>query len=337
MPVWLISASAVLAAAIPLAATIGGPKLTNGRRMPLAAPAPEYLVYGNSVGRIPVAEALSQVQWAFAQWAAIETATVPEPEYGGRLQNQVIEDRKGLESFLARATAPSAVIFASEDLMRNLTGLPRGSRDPFWGTTYPFLNEQGQIRRFVIVFGPEAETNLRSIALHETGHAIGLDHSQWGLTRLQSYLPIMWPLSVPRATLSSDDESWASFLYPGKLRNSRYVRLHGKVTRGTPNGVVPLIGQMNVVARALKVDTERRPLELYRYSCVVDFQMAGTGEYEIWVEPGDYEVAIEPIDPGFYGTTSVGPYGPGILSGLRSQPVGRFPIRSTVTHDIEVK
>lgn len=156
---------------------------------------------------------------------------------------------------------------------------------------------------------PEVSINaFRGTVIHELGHAIGLDHSQINKEALTSNnqtvldsVPLMFPISVNDLySIKLDDNAAAASLYPKAAQISNYGTIAGKVFRS--NGTTPVQGA-NVIARRVGGNLDDA------VSCVSDYLSKNTGEYKFFaLPPGDYKIEIEPIEAGFYGGSSVGPF-----------------------------
>jgi hypothetical protein len=185
--------------------------------------------------------------------------------------------------------------------------------------------------------------------IHEFGHFSGLDHSQINVNCLHfgcstptesQGIPTMFPilLTAEQQTLSVDDQSWISKLYPNSNVSSSYQTISGHVFFS--DGKTPAQG-VNVIARSTS-----NP-RVIAVSVVSGFKFTGNpgqtitanhlpcgpgcfadenapdlrfgsrtsdniGYYEMLVPPGRYTIEVESIDPMFDGGSSVGPLDPPI-------------------------
>lgn len=160
--------------------------------------------------------------------------------------------------------------------------------------------------RFTAVFD---DKQFKATLVHEIGHFIGLDHTQIngdyvndGDTLNDRYVPTMYPTATDDDTAlgepNPDDQAALALLYPASNVSTAYGLIEGSVRRA--NGA-PVLGA-NVVA--VKVGDE----DYSRFSSVSDYYRQNSGEFALYVTPGEYTVFIEPINPAFTGGSSVGPY-----------------------------
>ena|SRR5436190_3151825 len=191
--------------------------------------------------------------------------------------------------------------------------------------------------------------------IHEFGHFSGLDHAQINLNCLlygcsssaeTQGLPTMFPvlISLEQKTLSPDDQSWISKLYPNGSTAASYGTISGHVFFS--DGKTSAQG-VNVIARqtgnpgAIAISAVSgfkftgnpgQPVTSHYLPCSPASQCppngfrsdnsAGSsrgsrdsqwiGYYEMLVPPGIYTIEVESIDPSFEGGSRVGPLNPPI-------------------------
>jgi len=144
-----------------------------------------------------------------------------------------------------------------------------------------------------------SDATTTMVIAHELGHLFGIDHTQLddsqGLPR-DDY-PVMYP--VVYRTLNSlheDDAASVTALYPAGNVASVYGKLTGTFTDA--NGA-PILGT-NIWAE--EVTTGKL------YSVVSDFLAQGNGYFRLYLPAGTYQLNAEPLEPSFFGASSVGPY-----------------------------
>ncbi len=148
-----------------------------------------------------------------------------------------------------------------------------------------------------------------STVLHELGHFIGLDHSQlfrhlaYNLVGWDDvYTPIMLPTAADddffRTVLTDEDGLSLSTLYPAASRDLALGSIRGSVSR---NGRE--LPGVNVAARFVNAATGQA------YTTVTGTYIKNGGGFELTgLSPGTYRIEIEPIDPSYYNSSSVGQY-----------------------------
>ncbi|WP_239796687.1 fibronectin type III domain-containing protein [Candidatus Nitrotoga arctica] len=143
------------------------------------------------------------------------------------------------------------------------------------------------------------DTTMKVVLAHETGHLIGLDHSQLDNSQglVNSNYPLMYPIAYRSFTsLHEDDTAAVSALYPDATLASIYGQLTGSFTQanGTP------IRGANIWAR--EVNTNKV------FSYVSDYLSQNTGYFKLLLPPGSYTLHAEVIHTAFTAGSSVGPY-----------------------------
>ena len=160
--------------------------------------------------------------------------------------------------------------------------------------------------------------DFRGTFAHEFGHFIGLVHSQINIENLNSNdpdnVPLMFPVSIEGMgeTLQVDDLAAVSSLYPASSFENSTSVIRGRVFLS--DGITQLQGA-NVIARSVS-NPKVVAVSSFSGFLHLDPQNPGNGGsndpglvgfYEIrGLEPGDYIVSIEQIDPSFSGASSVG-------------------------------
>jgi hypothetical protein len=180
------------------------------------------------------------------------------------------------------------------------------------GTIYSFSECNGQLNIKTtspsivfdadIAFNPHAQFStstpalsgafdLQAVAMHEFGHALGLDHS--GIAHA-----VMFPFGdtgeSQQRTLSSDDIIAISFLYP----SSNFASYMGAITG---QAAFPNIGGI-FAAHVVAIDANTG-------NVVVDGLANAGGGYKLFVPPGSYNVLVLPLAPDdSHGIYSLGDF-----------------------------
>jgi hypothetical protein len=168
------------------------------------------------------------------------------------------------------------------------------------GTVYTFTECNGQetitttspsiVFDADIAFNPHAqfststpalpnEFDLQSVATHEFGHALGLDHS--GIAHA-----VMFPAGdtgeSQQRTLSTDDLIAISFLYPSSNFASYLGTISGQVSFPNTGGVY--------AAHVMAIDASTG-------NVVLDGLTNADGSYKLYVPPSSYHVLVLPLAP----------------------------------------
>jgi hypothetical protein len=168
------------------------------------------------------------------------------------------------------------------------------------GTTYTFTECNGQetitttspsiVFDADIAFNPHVQFStstpplsndfdLQSVATHEFGHALGLDHS--GIAHA-----VMFPAGdtgeSQQRTLSTDEIIGISFLYPSSNFGSYLGSISGQVTFPNIGGIY--------AAHVVAIDANTG-------NVVVDGLANADGSYRLFVPPGSYNVLVLPLAP----------------------------------------
>jgi hypothetical protein len=131
--------------------------------------------------------------------------------------------------------------------------------------------------------------DLEAVAAHESGHALGLDHS--GVAHA-----VMFPFGDTGAsqerTLTTDDVIAISFLYPSSNFSSYLGTISGQVSFANAGGLY--------AAHVVAIDANTG-------NVVVDGLANADGSYQLPVPPGSYNVLVLPLAPsdqqGIYSLT----------------------------------
>ena len=275
------------------------------------------------------AEALQRLQAAFAIWQNVSTATIsfayagpilPAGSYtGGDVTTiQQFNDLSGA----CKSGAQTAVVFDANGSIISDLGLPPELIGLASACGLDTVN--GRIIAALVLLNGKDQDGVSSgygtssanyelsanqfdeAVTHETGHLLGLDHSQVNVDLYaakpascdadrQTGLPLMFPVEFCAArkdaglsVLSPDDLAWISYLYPSSAFRSQYGVLSGYILFANRQAQAQGI---NVVARAM--DNPNTPEDESRriaVSCVSGFLFTGNPGQPVTAATSDNNV-----------------------------------------------
>ncbi len=289
-----------------------------------------YNLDQGKLGPLSNSEAAALVKQAFDAWSDTETSSlsyVRHSDLSRDLTGDNLTSSSALFSVLnGEFSGMNPVIFDEDgSITDNLQG--QGASKQILGFAQPRVYSDGEIFQAYIVLNglflmPESEGGMGLTSeeylptvIHELGHLVGLDHTQvnrhlWldGVGWNDAHIPMMFPTlsddESVRTEPTFDDRVSLSSSYPTTTGEftSKYGRISGTAKMRRDSDLVPLLGG-NVIAR--NVDD---PLGTAT-SCVTDYLADEDGLFELQGLPaGNYEVWIEPLNPGFDGVSRIGPY-----------------------------
>lgn len=305
----------------------GGPLVVKGGKPVTYGNRPFLYRYDKGpLGRFSNSEAIALIEDLYASWESIKTSQIKfQRDNPGFLDFDVTD-----ENFKSILTSDdlleyTAVVFDTDGKLLDAF-LGEGAGTSVLGLSGPITINSGplvnQIAESQAIFNgkfvngidtpsdPESSIDsFKGTIIHETGHGIGLDHTQINVEairpgasqEIRDAVPLEFPVAVNDLfIIRRDDISSVSLLYPNESELTMFGKIEGKVFRN--DGMTPVLGT-NVIARNIDNPT------LEAISCVSDFLNDGTGSYTLFaVPPGKYKIEIEPIDLSFTGGSGVGPH-----------------------------
>ena len=252
------------------------------------------------------------IQDAFAAWAKVPTASLAfKPSAIGKNLRSHAEVNAALVG-----TGPLSSVLLDEDgsVFRSRFGA-RANR--ILAVTYPRSKGSELVRFDLLLNGARVTTKaeLFHTAIHEAGHAIGLDHTQLNATAANNgnaaddgFLPVLFPHSskdrAPTGALAADDAAAVSALY----QNAAFQKTYGRITGTLLRANAPVKGA-NLVAIRLTPDPSGTAHDRAGvFSCVSDYLKGHTGAFDLYVPQGRYQLRVEPLRFEFVESSSVGPY-----------------------------
>lgn len=256
----------------------------DGRRVLLRwlQPTVPYAINERPVPGVSGAQLTAVMAKAFGRWQDVETAAIAF-RYAGPTSAEPL-DFDGINT----------IGFLDEPELEGLLGLTLSTFDTVTGEIVDADVVFNSAERWSVAAAGEANRyDLESVAVHEAGHVLGLDHSALGYfeemdgdLRLAGAEAIMFPFAfdpgnIGLRALRADDIAGVSTIYPDGDVATTTGYLEGRVVKAE-------VGVFGAHVLALNPLTGR---------IVGGFSLSRTGEFRIdGLEPGRYIVRVEPID-----------------------------------------
>ena len=244
----------------------------------------QYFATNRGVPGVTPAQLQAALDRAFRTWEDVPTASITFQSVGLTEGRPFDEDGLNTLGFLDRPDL-EGVLGAAGWVIDQVTGEILES-DVFFNSRSSWS---------VAGAGESGKYDLESVAVHEVGHLLGLDHSGLGqvevgpgVGRVIASEAVMFPVALTPGTitgrrLKADDIAGASDLYPDGNFRGATGRIQGRV-RLDGRGVFGA----HVAALNAKTGT-----------LIAGFSQNELGEFVVaGLEPGLYVLRVEPIDDG---------------------------------------
>jgi hypothetical protein len=242
-----------------------------------------WFLTNRSVPGVTVADAQAALQRAFQTWQDVPTANI-EFSFAGLTSVEPFEDDNLSVIGFQDHPDMDRVLGATSFVYDETTGV-LVEADIFFNSAFEWSTATG---------GDNNRFDLESVAVHETGHFLGLGHSAIGETemlpdggrRVLGSGAVMFPIALGRGStadrvLQPDDVAGASDLYPAAGFEDSTGGVRGRVRKGG----APVLG-----AHVMAFNVRTRTL-------VGGFALGAEGDFQILgLEPGPYLLRVEPLD-----------------------------------------
>ena len=277
-------------------------------------------VENGDIGSISNADAVTLTQEALELWSQVGTSTINLSLDQTQIDLDV--DQDNYEDYLPDAAGTTLndddnlnpVIFDNDGkIIEDLFGIDQSLSLLGFASSIIDVNNGRYLEGFVVLNGNTINSDLefKLAFAHETGHFLGLDHSQINVINDESFVelpffcfttanenyPLMYPVGCRESeSLHPDDISAISALYPSATITETFGILQGRFVDEAGDAI---LGANIWVENTASGDT---------YSIVSDYLKAGTGFYKLYIPAGSYTLHANSINPEFTGGSGVGPY-----------------------------